>query len=81
MGILVYLEYDVVEINCEEKYVVVENLRIGEEFKDIYDKLVFVGGIWLIVLLFEGVNLENVLIFKIYIYVKEIKVKVLDLIL
>lgn len=78
LGISVHLEHDVVEINREEKYVVVKNLRTGEEFKDTYDKLVFAGGTWPIVPPFEGVNLENVLISKTYTHAKEIKAKALD---
>jgi NADPH-dependent 2,4-dienoyl-CoA reductase/sulfur reductase-like enzyme len=44
MGISVNMEHDVIEINQEEKYILVKNLKTGKEFKDTYDKLVYAGG-------------------------------------
>ena len=73
MGINVKMEHDVIEINEKEKYVVVKNLKNGKKFKDSYDKLVFAGGTWPIVPSFEGINLENIFLSKIYQHAIKIK--------
>ncbi|VEU59627.1 FAD-dependent oxidoreductase [Mesomycoplasma neurolyticum] len=78
LGIDMKISHDVIQVNRSEKYVVVRNLETGEEFKDYYDKLVYAGGTWPIVPPFENVNLENILISKIFAHAKEIKAKAVD---
>lgn len=73
MGIKVNMEHDIIEINENEKYVVVKNLKTGEEFKDKYDKLVYAGGTWPIVPPFPGVDLKNIFISKLYQHAQAIK--------
>jgi len=71
-GTDVKMEHDVIEINSKEKYVVVKNLKTGEEFKDSYDKLVFAGGTWPIMIPVEGHDLENIMFSKIFAHAKKI---------
>jgi len=71
-GTDVKMEHDVIEINSKEKYVVVKNLKTGEEFKDKYDKLVFAGGTWPIMIPVEGHDLENILFSKIFAHAQKI---------
>ncbi|MBN3534860.1 FAD-dependent oxidoreductase [Mycoplasma procyoni] len=78
MGIDVKIAHEVIEVNRKEKYVVVKNLQTGETFKDKYDKLVYAGGTWPIIPPFEGINLENILVSKIFAHAKEIKAKAVD---
>ncbi|UWD34193.1 FAD-dependent oxidoreductase [Mesomycoplasma molare] len=78
MGIDVKISHEVIEVNRQEKYVVVKNLNTGETFKDSYDKLVYAGGTWPIIPPFENVNLENILVSKIFAHAKEIKAKAED---
>ena len=73
MGIDVNMEHDVIEVNEKEKYVVVKNLKTGETFKDNYDKLVVAAGTWPIVPPFPGVNLNNILLSKLYQHAQKIK--------
>ncbi|WP_033161200.1 FAD-dependent oxidoreductase [[Mycoplasma] collis] len=78
LGINIKTSHEVIEVNREEKYVVVKNLETEQTFKDYYDKLVYAGGTWPIVPPFENVNLENILISKIFAHAKEIKAKAID---
>lgn len=78
MGVNVKLSHDVISINTKSKTIRVKNLTTGEEFDDNYDKLVFAGGTWPIVPPFEGVNLEGILLSKIFAHAKQIKEKTLD---
>lgn len=78
LGAKVFLEHEVVHIDRINKRVRVKNLNTGQEFEDYYDKLVFAGGTWPIVPPFPGVNLENVLLSKIFKHAKVIKAKALD---
>ena len=73
MGIKVKMEHDVIEINDEEKYIVVKDLKTKKEFKDYYDKLVFAGGTWPIFPNLEGINLKNIFLSKLYQHAQEIK--------
>ncbi|WGI36738.1 FAD-dependent oxidoreductase [Mesomycoplasma lagogenitalium] len=78
LGVDVKIAHEVVEINREEKYVLVKDLNTGETFKDTYDKLVYAGGTWPIVPAFENVDLENIIVSKIFAHAKEIKAKAVD---
>nr|WP_318025672.1 FAD-dependent oxidoreductase [Mycoplasmopsis mustelae] len=75
LGIDIKDSHEVVEINRAEKYVVVKNLKTGDTFKDHYDKLVYAGGTWPIIPPFENINLDNILVSKIFSHAKEIKAK------
>ena len=78
MGIKVKMEHEVIEVNSEEKYVVVKDLKTGEEFKDSYDKLVFAGGTWPVEIPFPGVESNNIFLSKIYSHAQAIKAKADD---
>ncbi|MCK5945767.1 MAG: FAD-dependent oxidoreductase [Mycoplasmataceae bacterium] len=62
----VKMEHKVIEINDKEKYVIVKNLKTGEEFKDTFDKLVFAGGTWPIKVPVEGADLDNIVFSKLF---------------
>ncbi|WKX02596.1 FAD-dependent oxidoreductase [Candidatus Mycoplasma mahonii] len=66
MGIKVKMQHKVIEVNQKDKYVVVKNLKTGEEFKDNYDKLVYSAGTWPIVPPFKGIELKNIFMSKIF---------------
>ncbi|WP_322962331.1 FAD-dependent oxidoreductase [Mycoplasmopsis cynos] len=76
-GINVKIAHEVIEVNRSEKYVVVKDLVTGKTFIDHYDKLVYAAGTWPIMPKCENVNLENILVSKIYAHAKEIKQKAL----
>ncbi|MGZ9414047.1 FAD-dependent oxidoreductase [Mycoplasma sp. 5370] len=78
LGIDVKIAHEVIEVNRKEKYVVVKDLSTGKTFKDTYDKLVYAGGTWPIIPPFENINLENILVSKIFAHAKEIKAKAED---
>ncbi|MGZ9755378.1 FAD-dependent oxidoreductase [Mycoplasma sp. AC1221] len=75
LGVDIKDAHDVIEVNREEKYVVVKDLRTGQVFKDYYDKLVYAGGTWPIIPPFENIHLDNILVSKIFAHAKEIKAK------
>ncbi|CCP24248.1 NADH oxidase [Mycoplasmopsis cynos C142] len=76
-GINIKIAHEVIEVNRSEKYVVVKDLVTGKTFIDHYDKLVYAAGTWPIMPKCENVNLENILVSKIYAHAKEIKQKAL----
>lgn len=73
MGINVKMEHDVIEVNEKEKYVVVKDLKTNQTTKDHYDKLVVASGTWPIVPPFEGVNLKNIFLSKLFQHAQIIK--------
>lgn len=78
LGASVHLQHDVISIDRARRQVLVRDLVTGREFVDHYDKLVFAGGTWPIIPPFPGVDLENVLLSKIFRHAKVIKERALD---
>ncbi len=72
LGVTTKMCHDVLNVDLEQKTVLVKNLETGEEFSDSYDKLVVTTGSWPIVPPFPGVNLENILLCKNYSHAKQI---------
>lgn len=66
MGVNMKMKYEVMNIDIDGKKIVVWNLEINKEFEDIFDKLVMIIGLWLIILNFEGIDLNNVVFCKNY---------------
>lgn len=75
MGIKINLSHDVTKVDHKNKTITVKNLKTGEVFEDTYDKLVFAGGTWPIVPPLPGVDLENIMISKIFTHAQAIKEK------
>lgn len=65
-GVDLHINHDVIAINRDKKTVTVKDLSTNKTFDDSYDKLVFAGGTWPIVPRFKGIELENIVISKIF---------------
>lgn len=63
-GVVTNMKHEVLNIDFDNKKVMVKNLLTNEEFEDNYDKLVLTLGSWPIVPKFEGGDLENILLCK-----------------
>ena len=71
-GIDMRMNYDVTDIDIEEKTIIAKNLKNNDIVKDKYDKIVLTLGSWPIIPDFEGKNLENILLCKNYDHAKKI---------
>ena len=81
MGAKIHMNHKVINIDTKAKTITVQNNNpnaSSAEFTDTYDKLVFAGGTWPIVPPFEGVNLKNILLAKIFQHAQAIKVAIKD---
>ncbi|MCR8744106.1 FAD-dependent oxidoreductase [Romboutsia lituseburensis] len=78
LGIKTNMQHEVLDINFENKSIIVKNLLTSETFEDSYDKLVLTLGSWPIVPNFEGGNLENIVLCKNYDHAKTITSKCSD---
>ncbi|MGL4735940.1 MAG: FAD-dependent oxidoreductase [Cellulosilyticaceae bacterium] len=72
IGAVTHMQHDVLEIDTENKKVVVKDLVSGDVKEDNYDKLVMTTGSWPIVPAFEGGELENIVLCKNYNHAQEI---------
>ena len=77
-GIETNMKHEVLDIDFDNKVILVKNLLTGEEFKDDYDKLVLTLGSWPIVPKFEGGQLENIVLCKNYDHAQVINKKCKD---
>ncbi|WP_042274006.1 FAD-dependent oxidoreductase [[Clostridium] dakarense] len=77
-GIITNMKHEVLDIDFDNKIILVKNLLTGEEFKDDYDKLVLTLGSWPIVPKFEGGQLENIVLCKNYDHAQVINKKCKD---
>ena len=71
-GIITNMKHEVLDINFDNKTLLVKNLTTDDVFEDNYDKLVLTLGSWPIVPKFEGGNLENIVLCKNYDHAKTI---------
>lgn len=78
LGIKTNMQHEVLDIDFENKSIIVKNLLTSETFKDSYDKLVLTLGSWPIVPNFEGGNLDNIVLCKNYDHAKTITSKCSD---
>ncbi|MEG1256269.1 FAD-dependent oxidoreductase [Clostridium sp.] len=72
LGITMRMNYDVTDIDIEDKIITAKSLKTGDIVQEKYDKLVLTLGSWPIVPNFEGKNLDNILLCKNYDHAKEI---------
>ncbi len=76
MGAQIHMNHSVIKIDTKTKTISVRNNNtnaLQSEFEDKYDKLIFAGGTWPIVPPFEGVQLKNILLAKIFQHAQAIK--------
>lgn len=78
LGIKTNMQHEVLNIDFENKSIIVKNLLTSETFEDSYDKLVLTLGSWPIVPNFEGGNLDNIVLCKNYDHAKTITSKCSD---
>lgn len=78
LGIKTNMQHEVLDIDFENKSIIVKNLLTSETFEDSYDKLVLTLGSWPIVPNFEGGNLDNIVLCKNYDHAKTITSKCSD---
>lgn len=78
LGIKTNMQHEVLNIDFENKSIIVKNLSTSETFEDSYDKLVLTLGSWPIVPNFEGGNLDNIVLCKNYDHAKTITSKCSD---
>ena len=71
-GIITNMKHEVLDINFDNKTLLVKNLTTEDIFEDNYDKLVLTLGSWPIVPKFKGGNLENIVLCKNYEHAKTI---------
>lgn len=77
-GIITNMKHEVLDIDFDNKTLLINNLTTGETFEDTYDKLVLTLGSWPIVPKFEGGELENIVLCKNYDHAKTIIDKTSD---
>ncbi len=78
LGINMRMNYDVTDIDMDEKIITATNLKTADIVKEKYDKLILTLGSWPIVPNFEGRNLKNILLCKNYSHAKTIIEKSAD---
>jgi len=78
LGINMRMNYDVTDIDMDEKIITATNLKTADIVKEKYDKLILTLGSWPIVPNFEGRNLKNILLCKNYTHAKTIIEKSAD---
>ncbi|TVY12237.1 FAD-dependent oxidoreductase [Candidatus Phytoplasma pini] len=64
IGANVNLKHEVLEVDLENKKILVKNLINNKEFIDNFDKLVVSTGSWPVIPKLEGINSENVFLSK-----------------
>lgn len=72
LGVKTNMKHEVLDIDFDNKKIIVKNLLTNEVFEDDYDKLVLTLGSWPIVPNFEGGKLENIVLCKNYDHAKDI---------
>ena len=80
MGAKVFMNHKVTEIDSKTKTIKVvdQSSEMHNEFSDKYDKLIFAAGTWPIVPPFDGVNLENIYLAKLFQHAELIKKAAMD---
>lgn len=72
LGIVTRMKHEVLEVDLEQKSIVVKDLEDNSVFADNYDKLIVTTGSWPIVPEIEGIEMENILLSKNYEHSNEI---------
>lgn len=73
MGAQINMNHRVMSVDVKSKIIKIKNNIDGKIITDRYDKLVFAAGTWPIIPQFEGINLENVCLAKLYQHAKILK--------
>lgn len=66
LGVNTKMQHDVLDVDTDKKKIKVRDMKSGEEFEELYDKLIVTTGSWPIVPPFEGIDLDNILLSKNY---------------
>ena len=73
MGAKIHMDHTVTNVDPKAKTVTVINNETKLELVEKYDKLIYAAGTWPIIPPFEGVDLENIFIAKLYQHAQKIK--------
>lgn len=66
LGVDTKMRHEVIEVNLEDKTVLVKELESNKQFVDSFDKLIITSGSWPILPNVEGIALDNILLSKNY---------------
>lgn len=66
LGVVTKMKHEVLDVNFDEKTLLVKDLEGNKQFSDNFDKLVITTGSWPIVPNIEGITQENILLSKNY---------------
>ncbi|NBI06419.1 FAD-dependent oxidoreductase [Senegalia massiliensis] len=66
LGVNTKMQHDVLDVDTDKKKIKVRDMKSGEEFEELYDKLIVTTGSWPIIPPFEGIDLDNILLSKNY---------------
>jgi NADPH-dependent 2,4-dienoyl-CoA reductase/sulfur reductase-like enzyme len=72
LGAKMMMRHEVIDVNLEEKFVLVRNLENGETFKDTFDKLVITTGSWPIIPNVPGVDMKGIMLSKNFYHAQDI---------
>lgn len=64
LGVITKMKHEILEVNFDEKSLVVKDLNQNSVFVDSYDKLIVTTGSWPIIPKLEGIELENIQLSK-----------------
>ncbi len=66
LGVVTRMKHEVLDVNFEDKTVLVKDVEGNKQFIDNFDKLIITTGSWPIVPNIEGITQENILLSKNY---------------
>lgn len=72
LGVVTRMKHEVLDVNLEEKSLVIKNLEDNSEFVDNFDKLIVTSGSWPIIPRIDGITMDNILLSKNYDHSNEI---------
>ncbi len=72
LGVVTRMKHEVLDVNLEEKSLVIKNLEDNSEFVDNFDKLIVTSGSWPIIPKIDGITMDNILLSKNYDHSNEI---------
>ncbi len=72
LGVVTRMKHEVLDVNLEEKSLVIKNLEDNSEFVDNFDKLIVTSGSWPIIPQIDGITMDNILLSKNYDHSNEI---------
>jgi len=66
LGVVTKMKHEVLDVNLDDKTVLVKDLESDTELLDSFDKLIITTGSWPIVPNIEGITMDNILLSKNY---------------